>query len=84
MITLIIPCYNKQMTLPILYKELRNVVEKITEETFEFLFVDDGSKDKTLFLLKEYALEDARIKFQEILEKKLPCMRDFAMLTETI
>ena len=63
MITLIIPCYNEQMALPILYKELRNVAEKITEETFEFLFVDDGSKDKTLFLLKEYALEDARVKY---------------------
>ena len=43
MITLIIPCYNEQEVLPILYKALCDVAKKMVEETFEFLFVDDGS-----------------------------------------
>lgn len=63
MITLIIPCYNEQDVLPILYPELCNVTVKIPEERFEFLFIDDGSKDNTLQLLKEYAKNDPRVKY---------------------
>lgn len=63
MITLIIPCYNEQEVLPILYKALCDVAKKMAEETFEFLFVDDGSKDQTLSILKKYAESDNRVKY---------------------
>ena len=63
MITLIIPCYNEQEVLPILYKALCDVAKKMVEETFEFLFVDDGSKDQTLFIVKKYAESDNRVKY---------------------
>lgn len=63
MITLIIPCYNEQEVLPILYKALCDVAKKMVEETFEFLFVDDGSKDQTLSILKKYAESDNRVKY---------------------
>lgn len=55
LITLIIPCYNEEESLPLLYPELVKVSQGMPEQAFEFLFVNDGSRDKTLVLLKELA-----------------------------
>ena len=52
-ISLIIPCYNEEESLPTLYAELKRVTAEMGEYAFEMLFVDDGSKDNTLALLKE-------------------------------
>ena len=62
-ISLIIPCYNEEESLPTLYKELRRVTAHMSEYDFEMLFIDDGSKDKTLPLLKEIASRDQRVKY---------------------
>lgn len=62
-LSLIIPCYNEQEVLPLLYAELCKVTEQMAENNFEFLFVDDGSKDKTLEIIKKYAEEDERVKY---------------------
>ena len=62
-ISLIIPCYNEEESLPPLYAELKRVKAEMSEYTFEMLFVDDGSKDKTLPILKEMAKEDDRVKY---------------------
>ena len=62
-ISLIIPCYNEEESLPPLYAELQRVTAEMTEYTFEMLFVDDGSKDKTLSILKEIAKSDDRVKY---------------------
>ena len=51
MISLIIPCYNEEDTLPAFYAALNRVIEEIAEiaeHEFEILFVDDGSRDHTL------------------------------------
>lgn len=63
LITLIIPCYNEEPALPYLYKELNNVTEKMNKYDFEFLFVNDGSKDETLEVLKDYAQKDSRVTY---------------------
>lgn len=62
-ISLIIPCYNEEEALPSLYAELNRVTAEMREYAFEFLFIDDGSKDKTLFLLREMAKTDERVKY---------------------
>ena len=62
-ISLIVPCYNEEESLPTLYQELQRVTSEMSEYEFEILFVDDGSKDKTLSLLKEIANEDERVKY---------------------
>lgn len=62
-ISLIIPCYNEEESLPTLYKELRRVTAHMSEYAFEMLFVDDGSKDKTMPLIKEIASRDERVKY---------------------
>ena len=60
-ITLIIPCYNEQEVLGILYEELKKVTSQMNQHSFEQLFVDDGSKDDTLKILKEMAEQDERV-----------------------
>lgn len=63
MIGLIIPCYNEEQTLPILYPELCRVADEMAGHEFEFLFVDDGSRDGTLKILRELAAKDSRVKY---------------------
>ena len=61
LISIVVPCYNEEETLQILYKELNSVTETMTEYAFEYVFVNDGSKDKTALLLKEMAEKMAKI-----------------------
>jgi len=63
LITLIIPCYNEQESLPLLYSELVKVSQQMSEQNFEFLFVNDGSRDRTLDILKELAQKDEWVKY---------------------
>lgn len=62
-LSLIIPCYNEEPVLPLLYDELCRVAEAMSECEFEFLFVDDGSQDKTLEVIKQSAESDGRVKY---------------------
>ncbi len=62
-ISLIIPCYNEEEALPPFYEELSRVSAEMSEYAFEFLFINDGSKDKTLQLLKDFAEKDERVKY---------------------
>lgn len=60
-ISLIVPCYNEEEALPIFYEEVAKVSASMPEYEFEFLFVDDGSKDRTLELLQEISARDERV-----------------------
>lgn len=62
-ISLIVPCYNEEESLKPFYEELLRVSSDMAEYDFEFLFIDDGSKDKTLSILKEFAQDDQRVKY---------------------
>ena len=62
MITLIVPCYNEQESLPIFYKEVTSVARRMGSD-YELLFVDDGSKDRTLPILKELAAQDEHVTY---------------------
>lgn len=62
-ISLIIPCYNEEAMIDILYDEINKVLPKLPNYDFVFLFVDDGSKDNTLALIKEKAKKDTRVKY---------------------
>ena len=61
-ISLIVPCYNEEEVLPILYDEVNAVTRVMKEQEFELLFVDDGSKDNTLAILKQLHEKDERVK----------------------
>ncbi len=61
-ISIIVPCYNEEEVLEIFYNKITEVSSKMDAE-FEFIYVDDGSKDKTLKKIKEHAKNDNRVKF---------------------
>jgi len=65
MISILCPCYNEEAVLDLFFKKISEVLEKIPEE-FEFVCVNDGSKDKTLEVLKAHARKDSRIKIIDL------------------
>ncbi len=63
-ISVIVPCYNEEQALPLFYEELMKNVREFPEDvTFEMVFVNDGSNDKTLDVIKELVGKDDRIKY---------------------
>ena len=62
-ISIVVPCYNEEAALPLFYQEVFRVAGEMAPVEFEFLFVDDGSRDGTLPLLRQLAARDARVRF---------------------
>ena len=62
-ISILIPAYNEEPVLDKLFTRLANLANDNKGYDFEFLFVNDGSKDKTLDLIKEYADTDSRVSY---------------------
>ncbi len=63
MMSVIVPCYNEEESLPFFYEEINRVSKEMHDVCLELLFVDDGSKDQTLSILREYAKKDERVKY---------------------
>lgn len=59
-LSLIIPLYNEEENVPLLYEKLKEFLESIKKE-YEILFVDDGSTDRTLSILEEIHSKDKRV-----------------------
>lgn len=62
-ITIIIPAYNEEESLPFLYERLDKLMGDMKNYDFEILFVNDGSKDKTISIIKELREKDKRISY---------------------
>lgn len=62
-ISIIVPCYNEEESLPIFYKEIDRISKDMKEVIFEFLFINDGSRDKTLEILRNMAKKDDRVRY---------------------
>ena len=62
-ISVIVPCYNEEEVLPLFYEEVTRVAAQMGDFAFEFLFVDDGSRDGTLAVIKAFARQDERVKY---------------------
>lgn len=62
-IDLIIPCYNEEEALPFLYEALVELAEKESAHSMRFLFVDDGSADRTLQKLRDLSQKDPRVSY---------------------
>ena len=61
-LTLIVPCYNEEEALPIFYQETVKVLKSI-DYSYELLFVNDGSKDQTLNILKDISDSDPDVTY---------------------
>lgn len=63
-ISVIVSCYNEQESLPLFYKEMERVRKKDFDGIdFEYIFVNDGSKDKTLEEIKELRKQDSKVRY---------------------
>ena len=69
-ITVVVPCYNEEESLPIFYEEMERVrkqdfnnLENEQEIEFEYIFVDDGSKDGTLNEMKQLSQKDSKARY---------------------
>lgn len=62
-ISIVVPCYYEEKSLPFFYKEIDKVSEKMSDVYLEIIFVNDGSKDGTLDIMKEYSYKDKRVKY---------------------
>ena len=63
-ISVIVPCYNEQEAIPFFYDEIVKISKTMENDAeFEYLFINDGSKDKTIDVLRELAKRDERVKY---------------------
>ena len=62
LISAILPCYNEGKLLRETHTRLAAVAETLAETAWEFIFVDDGSEDKTAAVLHELTLTDRRVR----------------------
>ncbi len=66
LISVIVPCYNEEESLPLFYDEIIRVSSEMAVENdvaFEYIFINDGSKDKTLEILRELHNKDERVRY---------------------
>lgn len=62
-ISIIVPCYNEEEAMPIFYEEICKVAKKMKKVDFEFIFVNDGSKDNTLSVARSLHEKDKRVRY---------------------
>lgn len=61
-----IPCYNEEASLPLLYGELVKIFDAAPQYEWEVLFINDGSRDRTLEIIKELRAGDPRICYVDL------------------
>ena len=62
-ISIVIPCFNEEEAIPFFYEETLKVLRTMSLSSFEFVFIDDGSSDRTLEVLKEISAKDKSVHF---------------------
>ena len=62
-IDVVVPCYNEEAVLELFYNESKIIFDSLVNYRFKYIFVNDGSKDKTLALLKDLAKKDINVKY---------------------
>ena len=62
-ISVIVPCYNEEEALPLFYKEINKAIKKMSNVSFELIFVDDGSSDRTLNVIKGFSKDDDNVRY---------------------
>jgi len=63
LISVLVPCYNEESALPFFFEEIDKVIGKMPDYDFEVIYMDDGSRDKTLDILRERAKNDKHTRY---------------------
>jgi len=66
LVSILVPCYNEEASLPTLYEEVRRLMDKETAYDWELFFVNDGSRDRTMEIIKELYKKDSRISYVDL------------------
>lgn len=62
-ISIIVPCYNEEEVMPLFYDEICKTASTFDKVDFEFIFVNDGSRDRTLEVARDLAKKDKRVRY---------------------
>ena len=62
-LSIIVPCYNEEETVDLFYNEAQRALASIGDIDWEFIFVDDGSKDGTILALRRLAGADSHVRY---------------------
>lgn len=62
-ISIIVSCYNEEKALPLFYEETEKNIKELKDIEFEYIFVNDGSTDKTLEIIKDLKKKDSKVKY---------------------
>ena len=62
-VDIVVPCYNEEEGLPVFYEVVSEITGNIPDALFTFIFVDDGSRDRTAQIMKELAAKNERVKY---------------------
>lgn len=65
-VSILIPCFNEEQSLPLLYAELAKLMDGNTQYEWELMFVNDGSLDGTLDTLKQLRRQDPRVNYLDL------------------
>ena len=65
-VSILVPCYNEEQSLPLLYEELIKVIDNLPDYEWEMLFVNDGSKDGTMHILASMREKDKRVNYLDL------------------
>ena len=63
LLSVVVSCYNEEESIPLFYKEICRVAREMDYINFEFIFVNDGSSDKTLEIVKKLNKKDKRVRY---------------------
>lgn len=62
-ISVIVPCYNEEESIPLFYDTINKLINKMKDVSFELIFVDDGSSDKTINVIKDLSKKDKNVRY---------------------
>ena len=62
-VDIVVPCYNEEQVLHLFYEETTKIVTEIKDYSFKYIFIDDGSRDKTFEVLKELGEKYDNVKY---------------------
>ena len=63
LISIVIPCYCEEESLTSFWEEINTITADMSEVNFEFIFIDDGSTDNTIDVVRDFAKKDARVRY---------------------
>lgn len=65
-VTILVPCYNEEESLPILYDRLCGIISGLGNYEWEILLVNDGSRDRTLQIMRNLHCRDSRVSYVDL------------------